>query len=79
MLLMIVCSGPFNKKLRVPVLLALLLCGLLIELIQIPLQGRKEEWGDLLADIIGLGSGLIILQFWLGDWCLWLEQRLGLQ
>jgi VanZ family protein len=79
MLLMIVCCGPFAKKVRVPVLIMLLLCGLLIELIQIPLPGRREEWGDLLADSIGLAAGLFFLQFWLGDWCLWLEQRLGLQ
>ena len=79
MLLMIVCSGPCTKSARIPILVFLFLCGLMIELIQIPLPGRREEWGDLLADCIGLAAGLLVLRFVLGDWCLRLEQLLRRQ
>lgn len=79
MLLMIVCCGPYIKSARIPILLLLFLCGLMIELIQIPLPGRREEWGDLLADVIGLAAGFVIVRFWLGNWCLRLEQLLRLQ
>jgi VanZ family protein len=57
----------------------LFLVGLAIELIQIPLPGRREEWGDLLADCMGLAVGFVIVRFWLGDWCLRLEKLLRLQ
>jgi VanZ family protein len=79
MILMVIVCGPFIKSMRIYILLLLLLCGLLIELIQIPLPGRKEEWGDLLADCIGLAAGFLILYSPLGNWCLQLERRLGLQ
>ena len=79
MLLMIVCCGPLAKRLRISVFLLLLLCGVMIELIQIPLPGRREEWGDLLADFIGLLAGFALLRFGLDDWCRQLERRLGLQ
>ena len=79
MLLMIMCCGPYSKSARIPILVFLFLCGLMIELIQIPLPGRREEWGDLLADCIGLSAGFVIVRFWLGNWCLRLEQLLRLQ
>jgi len=79
MLLMIVFCGPYIKSARIPILVFLLLCGLMIELIQIPLPGRREEWGDLLADCGGLLAGFVIIRFWLGNWCLRLEQFLRLQ
>lgn len=79
MLLMVVVCGPFVKSARGYILALLLVCGVLIELIQIPLPGRREEWGDLLADCVGLAAGFLLLKTRAGDWCLRLEQRLGLR
>lgn len=46
-----------SPRRRAPALLAVLAYGALIELAQTQVPGRSGEWGDLLADAVGIGVG----------------------
>ena len=58
------CSGclsyPFSGRRRTLMLFGLLIFGGLIELLQLFVPGRSSEWGDLLADSIGIACGALI-------------------
>ena len=55
------CRGfPDSRGTRLVVLCALLAFGGLIEVLQYFVPGRSSEWGDLLADVIGIASGAFI-------------------
>jgi VanZ family protein len=75
MLLMIFLSGFIVKQFRWLLILFLYACGALIEVLQIPVPGRSAEAADLLADFAGLMLGLLLVRYWLGDWCVRLENR----
>ncbi len=55
--------GP--RTVRLAVLLALLAYGGAIELLQMQVPNRSAEWGDLLADGLGLGLGALLALGWL--------------
>ena len=55
------CLGyPESWRRRALVLCAMVALGGLIELLQLYVPGRSSEWGDLLADAIGVGAGTLI-------------------
>jgi VanZ family protein len=51
---------PSSRRTRLLWLIALLAFGGLIELLQWFVPGRSSEWGDLLADSIGIACGALI-------------------
>ena len=50
---------------RLLVLAGLLAYGGLIEVLQLYVPNRSGEWGDLLADAIGIGIGALLALLWL--------------
>jgi VanZ family protein len=48
---------PATQRTRTALLLGLLAYGGLIEVLQLFVPGRSAEWGDLLADGIGIAFG----------------------
>lgn len=58
--------------------LALLAFGGLIELAQEAMPwGRRAEWGDVVADGIGIAAGVALAFTPLGRWALWFERLAG--
>ena len=62
------CLGwPKVRHGKTPILVGLLAYGGAIELIQLFIPGRSCEWGDLLADAVGISVGALltiaVLQF----------------
>ena len=53
-------SCPASRRGRVLLLFALLAYGGLIEVLQQFVPGRTGEWGDLLADSIGIACGAVL-------------------
>jgi VanZ family protein len=53
-------SYPDSARRRVAALCAMVALGGLIEILQLYVPGRSSEWGDLLADAIGVGAGAIV-------------------
>ena len=51
---------PESWRRRSFVLFAMVALGGLIEVLQLYVPGRSSEWGDLLADAIGVGAGAVI-------------------
>ena len=49
-----------SRGVRVLLLCALLAFGGLIEVLQLFVPGRSSEWGDLLADSLGIACGVVI-------------------
>jgi VanZ family protein len=57
--------------------IALLIFGCLIELAQEAMPfGRHAEWGDVIADGVGVLSGLLVAMTPLGRWAIWIETGL---
>jgi VanZ family protein len=54
-----------SRAARLAVLFGLLAYGGAIELLQLHVPNRSGEWGDLLADGIGLGLGALLALWWL--------------
>lgn len=55
------CLGwPEMRYGRAPMLAALLAYGGAIEIIQLFVPGRSCEWGDLLADAVGISLGALL-------------------
>ena len=59
---------PVSRGIRAALVIGLLAYGGLIEVLQVIVPGRSSEWGDLLADGIGIafGMGLAALVLRLG-------------
>lgn len=53
-------SYPSSGRRRALILFGLLIFGGLIEVLQLFVPGRSAEWGDLLADVIGIACGALI-------------------
>ena len=71
--------GPLQLRFRQRVFISFLACGVLIELVQRAIPGREASLIDMAANLFGLGLGWAFLRSKYGDWCLWLENRLGLR
>ncbi len=56
---------PASRGTRTALLFALLAYGGLIEVLQLYVPGRSSEWGDLLADGIGIALGAGLAAFFL--------------
>ena len=39
-------------------------------------EGRTADWLDVLANSIGVGAGVTLAMFGLGDWIIWIEKLL---
>jgi len=39
-------------------------------------EGRTADWFDFLANSIGVGTGVTLAMFGLGDWIIWVEKLL---
>jgi VanZ family protein len=59
-------SGPRTRGWLLLTSLALLAFGGAIELLQMQVPGRDAEWGDLLADSIGITAALCAVSLWRG-------------
>ena len=79
MVITIAFCGPLQQHYRKRVFLAFLAFGILIELIQLSIPGRTASLTDMSANLVGLALGWFFLRSRYGDWCMWLETRLGLQ
>ena len=53
-------SYPGSARRRIVALCAMVVLGGVIEILQLYVPGRSSEWGDLLADAIGVGAGAIV-------------------
>lgn len=42
-------------------------------------QGRTADWFDMLANTLGIGTGLLVSALGLGNWMVWIERLLRLQ
>ncbi len=54
-----VLSFPSSRRSVWNVVIALLVLGVLIELLQLMVPGRSSEWLDLLGDAVGIGAGVV--------------------
>jgi len=54
-----------QRSAMLAVLLALLAYGGAIELLQSQVPNRQAEWGDLLADALGIAAGALLALAWL--------------
>ena len=71
--LMLFFNGFMQPRLRLQVALLLLCCGILIELLQIPVPGRSAELADFWADALGIAIGWLLAASERFNWCHWLE------
>ena len=58
-------STPGSRGVRLALLGSVLAFGGLIEILQLFVPGRASEWGDLLADSIGVVCGAFIAACWI--------------
>ena len=77
MIITVAFCGPLQPRYRKRVFVAFLACGILIELVQLAIPGRSASLIDMSANLVGLTLGWFFLSSRYGDWCLWLEARLG--
>lgn len=54
-----------GRAARLAVLLVLMAYGAAIEVLQMLVPNRQAEWGDLLADALGIGLGALFALWWL--------------
>jgi VanZ family protein len=70
-------AGVLQRRHFIWLLLAVTTYGGLIEVAQEAMQlGRHAEWGDLLADFIGSGAGVVLAATPLGRWPDFIESML---
>lgn len=75
--LMLWFAGLFPRGQHWRVFLALLLYGVIMELLQSQVPNRYAEGADLLADVVGLCVGWLLARTALQRWPLWLEKLPG--
>jgi VanZ family protein len=72
-------TGQYSRKSYAKLAVGLLLFGVLIELCQLMVSYRSAEWGDLLADSIGVAVGMAIAMTVTGGWSQAVERRFSSQ
>jgi VanZ family protein len=72
-------TGQYSRKSYAKLALGLLGFGVLIELCQLMVSYRSAEWGDLLADAIGVAAGMAIALTVTGGWSQAVERRFSSQ
>jgi VanZ family protein len=77
LILMVWFCGVFKLRFVPLVAVALLLLGVLIELLQQQLTYRSAELADGLADIAGIGLGWVLAAAGLQYWSQWVESWFG--
>ncbi|MGI9202573.1 MAG: VanZ family protein [Woeseiaceae bacterium] len=74
-------SGQFARRSYGWLAMALIAFGGLIEFCQSLVSYRTAETGDLIADVLGIGGGLIIAFIGAGGWSLraedWIQRKFG--
>lgn len=72
-------SGQYAARSWWRIAIGLLAFGIIIELCQRMTSYRSAEWFDLLADVVGIATGLAIAAIGAGGWSLrfehWLQER----
>jgi VanZ family protein len=69
-------TGQYGRNLYARLAFGLLGFGALIELCQLMVGYRDAEWGDLLADAVGILIGMTIALAGAGGWSLAIEKKL---
>ena len=74
-------TGQYARRRYIVILVALAGYGMLIEIGQSMIPYRTAEWGDLVADCIGILAGVLVALTLTGGWSLraeaWFEKRFG--
>jgi VanZ family protein len=74
-------SGQYARHSYWRLITGLIAFGLLIEVTQRMVSYRTAELTDLLADLLGIGLGMVIALAGTGGWCMrfegWLQNRIG--
>ena len=74
-------AGQYARGLYIVLGLGLLAFGIAIEVAQAMIPWRAAEWGDLAADCLGIGAGLLVALAGAGGWSLnaedWIERHIG--
>ncbi len=69
-------SGQYARGAYWKLVVGLLAFGALIEMCQRMISYRTAEWNDLLADLLGIGVGLLIAWAGVGGWSMRIEKQL---
>jgi VanZ family protein len=77
--LMLWFGGLYRREYYPLVAQYLFLLGMLMELAQGSLPHRSADFGDLMANSAGMAAGWSLAVAGLGNWCVWVERRIGLQ
>ena len=72
-------TGQYSRRSYAKLSVGLLCFGVLIELCQLMVSYRSAEWGDLLADAIGVAVGMTIALTLTGGWSQAVERRFSSQ
>jgi len=72
-------AGQYRPRAYWRIAFGLLAYGLLIELCQRSLSYRSAEWYDVVADVVGIGLGLLLAAAGIGGWSVrveaWIQAR----
>lgn len=72
-------TGQYSRRSYAKLAVGLIGFGVLIELCQLMVSYRSAEWGDLLADSIGVAVGMTIALTVTGGWSQAVERRFSSQ
>ena len=74
-------TGQYARRAYIWLTLGLLCFGGLIEFCQLMVSYRTADWGDMVADTLGIAAGMSVALVATGGWSLrieqWLQKRFG--